>query len=163
MIVVSDTSPLNYLILIGQEHVLPVLYDRVVTPPAVMRELLHPGTPERVKSWAASPPHWLEIVSPAKIDPTLALGAGEAEAIAVALQLQPDLMLIDERKASLVAIRLGLKVTGTVGVLDLAADKQLLDLPQAFASLRQTTFRGPEALMEELLKQDALRKKSAAD
>lgn len=36
MIVVSDTSPLNYLVLIGHEQVLPLLYERVVTAPAVL-------------------------------------------------------------------------------------------------------------------------------
>jgi predicted nucleic acid-binding protein len=163
MTVVSNTSPLNYLILIGQEHLLPALFDRVVTAPAVIGELLHPGTPDQVKVWAASPPSWLEIVSPVKIDPTLDLGAGEIEAISVALQLKPDLMIIDERKASTAALRLGLKVTGTLGVLDVAAKKRLLDLPQAFAALRETTFRGPEILMEELLKQDTLRRKAASN
>ncbi len=39
MIVVSDTSPLNYLVLIGADHVLPILFGRVVAPPVVLSEM----------------------------------------------------------------------------------------------------------------------------
>jgi predicted nucleic acid-binding protein len=48
MIVVADTSPLNYLILIGHVDVVPVLFDRIVAPPAVVRELTHPHSPPSV-------------------------------------------------------------------------------------------------------------------
>ncbi len=56
MIVVSDTSPLNYLILIGHAEILPALFSRVVAPPAVVAEMLQPGAPEVVANWATSPP-----------------------------------------------------------------------------------------------------------
>lgn len=39
MLVAADTSPINYLILLNQDALLPQLYDRVVIPPAVQREL----------------------------------------------------------------------------------------------------------------------------
>ena len=45
MIVVSDTTPLNYLVLIGAAELPPRLYQRVLTPPAVIDELRHRGTP----------------------------------------------------------------------------------------------------------------------
>ncbi len=61
MIVVSDTSPINYLVLIEADHVLPVLFGKVVAPPAVISELQHQKTPAKVSAWAASPPAWLEI------------------------------------------------------------------------------------------------------
>jgi predicted nucleic acid-binding protein len=64
MIVVSDTSPLNYLVLIGAIDVLPELFQEVRVPPAAMRELTHDRTPEAVKVWAASPPDWLLITAP---------------------------------------------------------------------------------------------------
>ena len=56
MIVVSDTSPLNYLVLIERVHVLPTLFGRVVAPVAVIAELGHPATPTVVRAWAADPP-----------------------------------------------------------------------------------------------------------
>jgi predicted nucleic acid-binding protein len=47
MIVVSDTTPLNYLILIGAAHVLPELFGRVYAPTAVIKELSHARSPKR--------------------------------------------------------------------------------------------------------------------
>ncbi len=49
MIVVSDTSPLNYLILIGQDHTLPALFGQVFAPPAVVAELKRSKAPALVK------------------------------------------------------------------------------------------------------------------
>jgi predicted nucleic acid-binding protein len=49
MIVVSDTSPIHYLLLIDRIHLLPDLFGRVVIPPAVARELAHPSAPAEVK------------------------------------------------------------------------------------------------------------------
>ena len=158
MIVVSDTSPLNYLVLVGHVDVLPILFNRIVAPPAVISELLHLGSPPMVRAWATTPPSWLEIVPPSKLDPALNLGAGETEAISVALELNADMLLIDERKATAIAHRLGLRVVGTLNVLALAAERQLLDLSSAIAALRQTTFREPTKLVEELLKRDAQRR-----
>lgn len=59
MIVVSDTSPINYLVLIGHVQVLHSLFDQVFIPDAVYRELQNPGTPPKVISWMAVPPAWL--------------------------------------------------------------------------------------------------------
>ena len=56
MIVVSDTTPLNYLILIGQAHLLHELYDRVALPQAVYQELQRKNTPEEVRAWAVNHP-----------------------------------------------------------------------------------------------------------
>ena len=80
MLVVADTSPLNYLVIIHHETLLPALYTRVVIPPAVYRELLRSETPEVVRQWLAHPPAWLTIQPPqhslgAEAFPKL--GAGE--------------------------------------------------------------------------------------
>ncbi len=100
MIVVSDTTPLNYLILIESAHVLPALFGRVYAPPAVIRELSHPRSPERVRQWGDSPPGWLTVQGPTHTDPSLKLGPGETEAIALAQELKADWVLLDERKGS---------------------------------------------------------------
>jgi predicted nucleic acid-binding protein len=50
MIVIADTTPLNYLILIGHADVLPALYGRVLIPEAVAQELHGSGTPDVVKA-----------------------------------------------------------------------------------------------------------------
>ncbi len=58
MIVVSDTSPLNYLVLIGADQVLPSLFGRVLTPPEVLAEMQHAKAPPQVSAWAQNPPAW---------------------------------------------------------------------------------------------------------
>ena len=51
MIIVSDTSPINYLVLIGEIEVLQKLAGQVIIPQAVYRELQDPHTPQQVKDW----------------------------------------------------------------------------------------------------------------
>src|SRR4051794_1492027 len=116
MIVISDTSPLNYLVLIGHVDVLPVLFGRVVIPPAVVTELSRADTPEPVRRWIASPPAWLEVRGPVNPDPGVGLGAGENGAIALAIELHSDYLLIDDGEARAVAQSRGIVITGTLGV-----------------------------------------------
>ena len=59
MIVVSDTSPLNYLVLLNAVDVLPRLFFDVYTAAEVVRELSHERAPAAVREWAESPPEWL--------------------------------------------------------------------------------------------------------
>jgi predicted nucleic acid-binding protein len=99
MIVVSDTTPLNYLVLIGQAHLLHDLYGVVTLPQAVHRELQREDTPEQVRTWIANRPEWLEVRQVSTPDLSLNLGAGEREAITLAGQLKADLILMDDRKA----------------------------------------------------------------
>jgi predicted nucleic acid-binding protein len=155
MIVVSDTTPLNYLVLIGHEHVLPSLFGRVIAPPAVIGELRHPATPPVVQAWAVNPPTWLEIRRPTAIDPALALDSGETEAISLACELHADALLIDERKGSTIARQKGLFVAGTLGVLEIAAERELISLPDAITALRRTSFRVSQTLLDEALARDA--------
>ena len=154
MIVIADTSPLNYLVLIGEVEILRRLYRRVVIPEAVLRELRHPETPSAVSEWIARRPAWLEVeritVPP---DPNLRwLGEGEREAIILAEQRGPDaLLLMDEGQGCREAQRRHLRITGTLGVLNDAASRGWVDLPSAFERLRQTTFRASPSLLQSLL------------
>jgi predicted nucleic acid-binding protein len=97
MIVISDTSPLCYLILIDAVELLPQLYGCVIIPEAVYAELAASGSPVKVQSWINHHPSWLEVQSPADtLDVILGqLDAGERAAIALAEQLQADLVLLD--------------------------------------------------------------------
>jgi predicted nucleic acid-binding protein len=100
MIVVADTSPLNYLIQIECDGLLPQLYRRVVVPPGVMPELQHPGAPPAVQVWMSRVPAWVDIGSlVSSFDMGLAfLGLGEREAIQLAEEQHADLLLIDDRQ-----------------------------------------------------------------
>jgi predicted nucleic acid-binding protein len=67
-VVVSDTSPLHYLILCGVDTVLARLFDRVVIPPTVFAELQHPNTPPPVQEWMRTLPAWVAVQKPDSID-----------------------------------------------------------------------------------------------
>lgn len=158
MIVVSDTSPLNYLILIGQLRLLEELYGRVMIPQAVWTELQDSAAPAAVQEWIANLPDWVEIHEVSNPDTTLQLDAGEQEAITLAERVKADLILLDERIGREAAKVRGLAVTGTLGVLEAAAEKSLIDLAAALARLQQTTFRAPATLLEEMLERHAQRR-----
>ena len=81
------------------------------------------------------------------------LGAGERAAITLALSLRADLILIDERKGTAVALGKRFDVTGTLGVLRLAALRGLIELADSFARLKRTNFRYRQEIMDELLNQ----------
>lgn len=75
-------------------------------------------------------------------DPALqSLGAGEQAAITLALSLQADPILIDERKGTSAAIAKGFEVTGTLGILRQAARGGLIDIADTIMKLKRTNFR----------------------
>jgi predicted nucleic acid-binding protein len=89
------------------------------------------------------------------------LDVGERDAILLALEIKADLVLMDEREGVEEATRLGFTVTGTLGVLDRAAEKGWLDLPDVLRRLRATNFRVSPTLLDRLLAVDARRKGKA--
>jgi len=161
MIVVADTSPLNYLVLLEQAGLLRALYGRVIVPEAVVRELQAQGSPERVRQWIAARPDWLEVRSSVvPEDPALAmLDPGEREAIALAENLRADAIILDERNGRREAERRGLRVIGTIRVLDDAAIAGLVDLPGLLNRLQTLGFYLDPALRDFLLARHAERER----
>jgi len=158
MIVVSNTTPLHYLIIIEEVEILHQLYGQVVIPKAVIDELQRPETPQKVFDWISNLPSWIEIRNPASTDTTLNLGQGECETILLAQELQADQVVLDDRKARKAAVERGLAVTGTLNILEAAAEKDLIDLPNALAQLKQTTFRASKQLYNDLARRNEERK-----
>ena len=120
MIIVSDTSPLMNLAVVGHLELLHELYDTVIIPEAVWNELSslssqHPDVSTvQTLSWLERQP----LTSRAVADALQAeLDIGEAEAIALAVEKQADLLLIDERRGRQVATRMGLTYIGLMGIL----------------------------------------------
>ena len=153
--IVADTSPLCYLVLIGCVDVLPVMFGRVEIPGAVRDELSASDAPPPVSAWMARPPGWLGVYA-VEYEPDAALRrlhSGEREAIILAEQLGADLIVLDEKLGRRVATGRGLRVTGTLGVLKEASARGLIDLPSAVERLRQTTFRASPRLLQNLLKE----------
>jgi predicted nucleic acid-binding protein len=150
MIVVADTSPLNYLILTESVHVLPMIFGGVRTTTAVINELLHPKSPEAVRTWASTPPKWLTVQDPARIDASLKLGVGETSAISLAIEINAHQVLIDERKGYKAAIQRGLNATTTLGLLEEASHRGLIDFEKTLNRLdKETTFYVTEDVLEE--------------
>jgi Predicted nucleic acid-binding protein, contains PIN domain len=129
LIVVSDTSPINNLAAINQLHLLHQLYGTVLIPEAVFRELTDPNFPvagaTEVQTF-----DWLQTLTVS--DRTLVealsneLDIGEAEAIALAVEIQANQVLIDERRGRLVATRLNLRYIGILGILVEAKSQGLI-------------------------------------
>jgi predicted nucleic acid-binding protein len=107
VLVVADTGPPHYLILIGVIDLLPKLFGRVVLPDVVRDELEHARTPEPVRRWIADAPAWVEFAqTPPLGKPSLPrIGAGERAAIALALSRRADLVLMDDREGVTAAFR----------------------------------------------------------
>jgi predicted nucleic acid-binding protein len=151
MIVVSDTSPINYLVLIELQDLLPKLLDRVLIPEAVHRELQSTEAPDPIKRFLAEDPDWLEVRATPEIAPALRhLDAGEREAISLALSIGADSVLLDERKGRQAAREQGLRVSGTLGLIRLAADQKLIALKDALDRLAKTNFRVSPRLLNSV-------------
>jgi predicted nucleic acid-binding protein len=154
MIVVADTTPLNYLVLIGVCELLPALYGGIVSPEAVLMELRASSAPARVREWATSPPSWLraEMVDSSFLtDIALTLDPGEREAIALARQLHAALLVIDDQAGRREAHRWNLTATGTLGVLRTAAFRGLVHFRGALDRLQRTNFYISTDLLQQLL------------
>jgi predicted nucleic acid-binding protein len=161
MIVVSNTSPLNYLVLVQGIDLLPMLYGQVHVPPVVLQELSHPGSPALVRVWAQTPPAWLVIRAPTHVAAIAALHAGETHAIALARELNAEAILMDESAGRKEANACAIQPIGTLGVLYEAAGRRLVDLPSAVARLMsQTNFHANRKLIDSLLRRYHARNKA---
>jgi len=151
MIVVADSGPLHYLVLLDHADLLHRFYDEVVVPEAVAAELSTLSTPLAVRDWMSRAPSWLRVVA---VEPSTVqavtddLDLGERAAIALAGAMHADLLLIDEAAGRAEAKRRSLRVTGTLGVLRAAAERGLVNVPEMVARLKATNFYADEALLK---------------
>lgn len=159
-VVVADTSPLNYLLIIDEIAILPRLYGQVLIPPEVLDELRDSAAPPEVAKWVERCPPWLQVCHPRLIpedDSLRQLDPGERAAILLAQHEGDVLLLIDDAAGRTEAARRGIPTTGTLGILRAAAVRGLLDLPAALNKLTATNFRVSKSLVAELLAEDARR------
>lgn len=158
MIVISDTSVITNLAAIQHLLLLPQLYRQVIIPEAVYRELadIDPPVPGTLEAQTAD---WLQVKqvtelsvvqrlqNEARLDP------GESEAIALVLELKANLLLIDERRGRAEADRLGVRITGLLGILVEAKRKNLIATvkPLIDAMIATSEFRVSPALYNQIL------------
>jgi len=131
VIVISDTSVITNLVVIHHLYLLQQLYDRILIPEAVYHELadIDPPVPGTVEVQTLD---WLEVLSLRdqmmvdQLQNQSQLDPGESESIALALEIKADLLLIDERHGRAEATRLGLRITGLLGMLVEAKQRSLI-------------------------------------
>ena len=154
MIVISDTGPVTNLLQIEKLYLLKELFQRIIIPIGVFAELSH--IPEQRLALEAL--DWVEVKEAPqgelfnKLLETL--DRGEAEAIALAVDSKAELLLIDERKGRGVADDLGIRKTGTLGILIRAKEKGLLPKvkPEMDKLIKETRFRIHAELYKGILK-----------
>jgi hypothetical protein len=108
---VSNTSPINYLVLIDEIEVLPRLFGEVFIPQAVLNELLHPAAPPLVREFMNAPPQWLRITQAliTSMEGLEHLDTGEAEAILLTAATGARLIVMDDRAGAAAAGKRGLR------------------------------------------------------
>jgi predicted nucleic acid-binding protein len=116
---IVDSTPIIALALVGKLDLLRRLYSQVVIPPAVQREVLA-GGPATAGSAELQQATWIRVIplqDTRRAEMLSDLDRGEAQVIALAQELGADLVIIDERLARRHTKRLGLTLTGTLGIL----------------------------------------------
>lgn len=152
MIVVSDTGPINYLIVLGHIEILEQLFDSVLIPSAVLAELSDKSAPRQVQIWLMNIPNWVEIRDPSHFDSSSrSRGLGERAAIALAKELQAP-VLSDDKGARQIARSEGLVVSGTLGILIEADVRGLLAIELALDNLAKAGFFLSDQLVERVLR-----------
>ncbi len=152
-VIISDTGPLNYLILIEEIELLPRLFAEVVVPYPVLIELQHERTPAEVRTWVEVLPAWITVERPGSSALPLQwqekLGQGEVSAMTLAMARNLP-VLMDDREARQVAKRLGLTTFGTLAILEAAAMRGWIAFRPVAERLRAKGFYVTEAIIDEI-------------
>ena len=153
MLVVSDATPLHYLVLIGEIDLLQRLYGRVIIPQAVVDELSVPKAPVQVRDWIASLPEWVTTgrARPLASLPFEFLGPGERQAIALAQDCDGGILLTDDLRARSAAESVNIQVVPTIRILATASDLSLVDFNDALRRLQQTNFRVSQEVIDQIV------------
>jgi predicted nucleic acid-binding protein len=129
MIVVADTSVILNLCRIQHEHLLQVLFKRVLIPTQVADEFARLAKVQKRFSGLILP-NWIEILTAPPSFPAEVIQAqldiGESAAIALCLKQKADALLIDESSGREVAAKLGVRTVGIAGILVDARNEKLI-------------------------------------
>ncbi len=164
MPVVSNTLPILNLAIVGPLELMRQQFEQVYIPPAVLSELkVQEERPSSKEIRAALESGWIQVkeIKSSLLNVQLlqqTLDRGEAEAIALAIYLQADWTLLDERDGRKVAKSLGLRVTGVIGILLRAKQKgELSSASEVFDALVATTgFRIAPDLLAKIIAENQI-------
>ncbi|MCU0547784.1 MAG: DUF3368 domain-containing protein [Leptolyngbya sp. Prado105] len=158
MLIVSNTSPLSNLAVIGELSLLQTLYPTIFIPPIVQIELMRLQEIQPIISTSITS-GWLQVQSPNNL-PLLqtlnqTLDPGEAAAIALAIELNVDRLLIDERLGRSIATQHGIKMRGIIGILVNAKAQKLIPEIQPILDrlIQEAGFRVSQALYDRALQE----------
>jgi predicted nucleic acid-binding protein len=161
---VANAGPLIHLSWIGRLDLLPALFNEILVPQGVQDEVLRarPDTLGLVAVRTAFTADWLQVRPVA--DPIAVaalrteLDRGESEAIVLMREAGADLLLLDERRARAVARRQGLPLTGTIGILRMARDRELISaVIPPLEDLQRHGFRISAAVVEQIRREETAR------
>lgn len=159
-LIVADTGPLSYLIQVGAIRLLPAIFPRVILPQGVIAELNHAGAPQSVREWSRSLPLWIEVVGSKSNLPGSFRGLSDTDLQVLTWGLDLGAtVLVDDLAARAAARGLGLPVLGTLGFLELAAAKGLVNLSEMLDRLRLTNIHLSDQLYQDALRRDRERKR----
>jgi predicted nucleic acid-binding protein len=155
VIIVTNTSPLIALDRIGKIELLPRLFDKIIRPESVRREI-EEGLDLGYSGNTIADTDWLKTVEdPPEMVLRKELGAGETAAIALAVREHADLILLDDLAARLVAEELRLNVMGSLGILLAAHTRGLLDSAyQSALDMERAGFRVSKPLMDAIKRKE---------
>lgn len=142
MIVVSDSGPLISLLKIDKLELLRDAYNQVFIPDSVFEELTSNLKFESEARQIEDCPFIIrksasDLRSASMLRKAMGLDVGESDAIVLAEELSADLILMDELKGRSVARNIGLRVTGTIGLLATAFEEGLLTSDEIVACIEQ--------------------------
>ncbi|MDY6782064.1 MAG: DUF3368 domain-containing protein [Cyanobacteriota bacterium] len=156
MTIVCNTSPLSNLAAIGQLSLLQQIYGDIIIPLAVADEIAKVAA---IYTQAAAVPNlpWIRVQAVNNLTKVQGLQTrldiGECEAIALALELDAELLIIDEQLGRKIAVGEGLDITGLLGVLLEAKNKKLISTIRPIMNnlIVQARFRISQPLYDEVL------------
>ena len=142
-LIISDTTCLVLLEKIGELELLKKLYQEITITTTIFEEFKKPV------------PKWIKIQDPRNNNYFLSLSEmvdpGEASAIALSIEIENSILILDDLKARKLANELQLKYTGTIGILLLAKNKGLInDFNRLIEKIQETNFRLSNAILERL-------------
>ena len=159
MTIISDTTPIISLIKINRLDLLEKLFEEVLIPEAVYRELTTNAlfeneakivkTSSFLKTSSVQNRKSLQLLQAVS-----GLDDGESEAIILADELKSDVLIMDERKGRKVAEKLGIKITGTVGVLLQSYIENMIssdEIKTYLDQLKNSNIRLSESLIQKAL------------
>jgi predicted nucleic acid-binding protein len=147
VLAVSNSSPLIALSAIGRLELLPALFESVLIPPAVAVE---------IGPLVSTSSRWLRVRPLERLRPAAVvrrtLGPGETEALALALEVRPDRLILDDLPARRLAEALGLPIIGTLGIVLAAKRRGLIaSIRPLLDDLVSQSFFITAELIQELL------------